>query len=71
MAQTSTKRIHDWAGKVIHSELGLKCDHTSKWYMQELKSNLENKTHKFRGGVEIQTGYLIPTRRTDLVLINK
>ena len=64
---------HDWVGKVIHEELckRLKFEHTSKWYMHNLKSVLEDKTHKILFYFEIQTDHLISARRPDLALINK
>ena len=49
----------------------LKFDHTTKWYMHEPGPILENKKHKILRNFEIQTYYLIPARRPDLVLINK
>ena len=39
--------------------------------MHSSESVLEYKTHKIPWDLEIQTDYLIPARRADLVLINK
>ena len=42
-----------------------------KWYMHHPVPVLENATHKLLWDFNIQTDYLIPTRRQDLIIINK
>ena len=76
MQQTGIKEYkprNDWVGKVIHWELykKLRFDHTTKWYLHKPELVRENETHKFWGDFEIQTDHEIPTRRPDLVIINK
>ena len=39
--------------------------------MHKLKPVLENVTHKILWDFEVQTDHIIPTRRSDLVLIDK
>ena len=39
--------------------------------MDEVESILENKMHKIHGDFEIQIDHPIPTRRPNLVFINK
>ena len=39
--------------------------------MHKPESILENKTHKFLWDFDVQTDYLIPARKLDLVIINK
>ena len=46
-------------------------DHTNKWYMHNPAPVLENDSHKLPWNFNIQTDYLIPTRRLDLIIINK
>ena len=67
------KTRHDWVGKVIYWELckKLKFDHTTKWYMHKPEYVLEIEIHKILWYFEIQIDLLIPTRRSDLVMINK
>ena len=62
------KARHDWVGKVIHWEMckKFKFDHTNNPV-----SILENDTHKLLWDLNIQTDYLIPTRRPDLIIIKK
>ena len=74
--QTITKVTQNLAWldeKVIHWEFckRLEFDLTDKWYMHKLESVLENETHKILWDFEIQTDYLIPAIRKDLVLISK
>ena len=76
MQQISSKRVkarHDWVCKVIYRELckTMKFDHTSKWYMHNQESVLENNMHKILWDFEIQTDHLISVRRPDLVIVNK
>ena len=73
LTQKEYKIIHDWEVKVIHEELcgRLKFDHTTHWYMHKPETIPENETHRILWDFEIQTDPLIPTRRSDLVLINK
>ena len=73
LAQREYKARHDWVGKVIHWEMckKLKFDHTNKWYMHNPAPVLENATHKLLWDFNIQTDHLIPTRRPDLMIINK
>ena len=58
---------------MIHWEMckKFKFDHTNKWYMHNPASVLENDTHKLLWDFDIQTDHLIPTRRPDLIIINK
>ena len=60
-------------GKVIHWELCTKSkfDHTSKWYMHNPESALENETHKLLWNFKIQTDRLILARRPDLMIVKK
>ena len=64
------KTRYNWVGEVIHWKLckKLKFDDTTKWFLHKTKSVVENKTHEILWGTE---GHLIPSRRPDLVLINK
>ena len=73
LAQKEYKARHDWVGKVIHWEMckKFKFDHTNKWYMHNPAPALENDTHKLLWDFNIQTDYLIPARRPDLIIINK
>ena len=73
LAQREYKARHDWVGKVIHWEICKKFefDHTNKWYMHNPAPVLENDTHKLLWDFNIQTDHLIPTRRPDLIIINK
>ena len=73
LAQQACKARHDWIGKVIHWEMckKFKFDHTNKWYMHNPAPLLENDTHKLLWDFNIQTDPLIPTRRPDLIIINK
>ena len=59
-------------GKVIHCEMCLKFkfDHTSKWYMHNQTSVLENDTHKLLWDFDMKFDQLIPARRPDLIIIN-
>ena len=58
---------------MIHWELykKFKFDHINKWYMHNVESVLENKTHKLLCNFEIQTDHLISARRPDLLMIKK
>ena len=73
LVQTEYKTWHDWMGKVIHWELRKKFefDHMKKWYWLNLKSFLENETHKIHWDFEMQTVHLISARQLDLVEVNK
>ena len=46
-------------------------NNTTKWYMHKPESIQDNETHKILWDFEIQTDYLIPARRPDLVIIRK
>ena len=72
LEQEDYKSRHDWVGKVINWEVckRLKFDHTAKWYMPKSVSLSENETHRNIWDFEIQSDYLIPARRPDLVIIN-
>ena len=63
---------HDWAGKMIHWELGkgFKFGHTNKWYIQNTESILENEMHKLLWHYKIQRDHQIFARRPDPVKIN-
>ena len=65
--------MYDWVGKMIPWELckRLKFDQANKWYILKLESVQQNKTHKILRDFEIQTDYLIQTKRPDLVCNNK
>ena len=73
LAQREYKARHDWVCKVIHWEMckKFKFDHTNKWYMHNPAPVLENDSHKLLWDFNIQTDHLIPTRRPDLMIINK
>ena len=73
LAQKEYKTRHDWVGKVVYWEMCRKFqfDHTNKWYMHNPAHVLENDTHKLLWDFNIQTDHLIPTRRPDLIIINK
>ena len=58
----------EWARELSYN---LKFDHSTKWYMHDPKSVLENETCKLLRDFEIQTVHLIPTRRLDLMIVNK
>ena len=63
---------HNRVGNVIHWKLckKLNFDLTNKWYMHKPESIPENEIPKILWSFEIQTDYLIPPRRPDLVMIN-
>ena len=50
--------------------LRLKLDPTTKWYMHKSEFVIENEMHKILLNSDIQTEQLIPTRSSDLTLIN-
>ena len=58
---------------IIHWEMCRKFqfDHTNKWYMYNPAPVLGNDSHKLLWDFNIQTDHLIPTRRPDLIIINK
>ena len=57
---------------MVHWELWkkLECDYTSKWYVHNAESVLENDTHKLHWDFDIQTDHLISARRPGLMIIN-
>ena len=73
LAQKEYKARHEWVGKVIHWEMckKFKSDHTNKWFMHNTAPVLENDTYKFLWDFNMQTDYLIPARRPDLIMINQ
>ena len=73
LARKEYKTRHDWVGKVIHLELCKKMPsyHTTKWYMQNSESILENEIHKILWDFEIQTDHQIPARQPDQVIVKK
>ena len=73
LAKKEYKAGHKWVGKVVHWERCRKFqfDQTNKWYMHNPAPVLENDSHKFQWDFDIQTDHLIPTRRPDLIIINK
>ena len=73
LAQRKYKARHDWFGKVIHWEVckKFKFDHTNKWFKHYPPPVLENDLHKLLWDFNIQTDHLIPTRKQDLIIINK
>ena len=66
LARKEYKATHDW-------EMCRKFqfDYTNKWYMHNPAPVLENDTHKLLWDFNIQTDYLIPARRPDLIIIDK
>ena len=58
---------------MIHWELCKKFNfhHTTKWYLDNPKSVLENETHKILWDFQVQTDHQILAMRLDLVLIDK
>ena len=56
LAQKEDKTKHGLVGTQIHGELckKFKFDFTNKWYMHNLESVLENKTHKLLWDFEMQ-----------------
>ena len=60
-------------GKVIHRKLcqRLRFGNADKWYKDKTESVLENEMHTISLDFEIQKDHPIPTRRPDLILINK
>ena len=48
-----------------------KFDHTNKWYIHNPAPVLENDTHKLLWDFNIQTDYIMPTRRPELIIIKK
>ena len=71
LTQKEYKTRQDWVGKMTHWELckKFKFDHTNKWYMHNPASVLDNETHKLLWDFDIQTNYLISTRRLSLIII--
>ena len=49
----------------------IKFDHSDKWYMHKPECISENETNKILSDFQIQKDHSIPTKRSDLVLINK
>ena len=73
LAQKEYKTRHDLVGKVIHWDMckRFKFDHTNKWYMHNPAPVQENDTHKLLWNFDLQTDYLISSRRPDLIIINE
>ena len=72
MPETNTKwDTIGWQKWSTGSYARLKFDHINKQYMCKPESVRENETHKILWDFEIQTDHPIPSRRQDLVLINK
>ena len=76
MQKTGTNGIQDKTAlvmKVIHCKScnNLQCDHANKLYKHKVESLPNNETHKIHWGFKIQTDQGKPTRRPDLLLINK
>ena len=73
LAQKEYKRRHDNLGKIVHWELGGKCNFEAedKWYEHELESVLENEDYKILWDFSIQTDHVIEARRPDLVVVDK
>ena len=71
LVQRDYKTRHDGVAGVIHRELckKFKFDHTTKWYMHNPESIVENETHKFLLDFEIQTNHKISARRRDKGLV--
>ena len=70
-AHKEYKTRHEWLGKVIRWELckKLKFDHMKKCRLHKPETIPENEMHKILWDFEIQTGYLISARLTDLVVV--
>ena len=66
LAQKEYKTRHD-----LEMCKKFKFGHTNKWYMQNPAAVLENNTHQFLWGFDVQTDHLISARRPDLIIINK
>ena len=68
LAQREYKARHDRMEKVIHCELckKLKFDHTTKFYMLKPGSVAQDLCD-----LKTQADHLIPTRRPDLMMINR
>ena len=49
----------------------IKFDQTAKWYMYKQESVPENETYKILWDFEMQTDLQIPTRRPDLMIMEK
>ena len=73
LAQKEYESRHDWVVKVIYWELCklFKFDNTTKWYMLNPESVLENEMHKILLAFEIQTDHLISTRNPDIAIAGK
>ena len=73
LAQRQYKTRYDWEGKVIHRELykKLKFDRTNKYKMIKLKYIQMTEGYKILRDFEINTDYLIPAWRQDLVITEK
>ena len=71
LAHKEYKTRHDWVDKVIHWDTGkkLKLDRTSKCYMHNPASLLQNDTHEFFCDFDIQLDHQISTRRPDIIII--
>ena len=71
--QKEYKTRHDCEGKLILWELcnKLKFSHTAKWNIHKLEFILVNKTYKLLWEFDIQTDYLIPAIRPDLMIVKK
>ena len=73
LARKGFKTKYDWVGKIILWELWkrLRFNHATKWCLQKPESVQENETHWILLDFDIQMYHPIPTRRPDLMLINK
>ena len=71
LAQKEYKTRHDWVGQGIHCVGNFNSTIQTKWYMHNPAPVLENDSHKLRWDFNIHRDYLIPTRRPELIIINK
>ena len=73
LRQKQYKTRYDWMERVIHWELckKLKFNQTIKWYMHKPESILKMRGTKFSGILTYKQITCFPTRRSDLVIVNK
>ena len=79
LAQKEYKTRYDWVSKVIHRKLckKFKFEHTTKWYMHNSASVLENETHKLQWDlgtfftIFLSSDSFLVTRRSRLKISNQ
>ena len=67
--QNTQKSLETWED-LLSLKLHLK-NHQLRLMWKTVKEKLENNSHKLLWDINIQTDYLIPTSRPDLIIINK